>query len=206
MLKIASYSLRGQVVRVKLKCTCGNGRVFEVDEEGKRFYFCGKCRSRKTLEELKKEASTYWRGHEWVIECEPDQRTQPRIHAHFGIHLTIKAARHAPTYCTLNGSCVVLSESGMLALVDNFQEHYFQDITSTYRYVEITSGGPPGLPPLLTGRVVGVRFRPDELPRCRIGVGFEDLGAPVAENLRKYIEERMQERQSTPDPDAPRPE
>jgi len=197
MLKIASYSLRGQVVRVKLKCTCGNGKIFEVQEEGRTFYFCGKCRARKTLEQLKKEASTYWRGRDWVIECEPDQRTQPRIHVDFGTELTVKATRYSPTYCVLHGRFVVLSESGCLVLIEDFNESYFDEVTSTHRYVEIVVTKPDkDFPSRLTGRIVGVTFRPEQLPKCRIGLAFENLSEKVIEALRQYIQEHVRQTSS----------
>lgn len=192
MLKIASYSLRGQVVRVKLKCSCGNGTIIEVVEEGQTFYFCNKCRSRKTLEQLKKEASTYWRGRDWVIACEPDQRTMPRIHVDFGVELTIKASRSSPPHCVLHGRCVILSESGALVVVEDFHESYFEEITSTYRHVEIAVTEPDeGFPPQLTGRIVGVTFRPKDLPQCRIGIGFEGMADEITETLRQHIEEHV---------------
>jgi hypothetical protein len=197
MLKITSYSLKGQVVRVKLKCTCGNGKVFEVQEAGRKFYFCEKCRSYKTLEDLKREASTYWRGHDWVIECEADQRTAPRIHVQFAIELRIRATPFSPMYCVLHGICPVLSESGMLAQASDFEERYFQDITSSYRHVEIAvMDRGQGLPALLTGRIVGVRYRPDELPVCRIGIGFEGLTDEAVEALHAYVQTRLLDRQS----------
>jgi len=190
MLKISSYSLRGQSVRVKLKCTCGNNKIFEVKENDKCVYFCSKCRSRKTLEELRKEASSYWRSRTWMIECEPDQRAHPRVQADFGVDLTIRASRYSPPYCTLHGRCVVLSETGMLAVVEDFRESYFPDITSAYRFAEIAAVKPAeGLPTSLTGRIYGVRYRPDELPQCRIGVAFEDLSKEAIEALRHYVEQ-----------------
>lgn len=192
MLKIASYSLRGQIVRVKLKCTCGTGRVFEVQEEGETVYFCEKCRERKMLDELKREASTYWRGRDWVVECEADHRTQPRIHVAYPIELTVKENSHSPSYCVLHGQYVVLSESGTLIVVEDFRESYFQDITTTYRYVEaVLSDTVEGFPPVVTGNIVGVNFRHDELPRCRIGVGFEDLSDEANAAIRKHIEDHV---------------
>jgi len=193
MLKIASYSLRGQVVRVKLKCACGNSRIFEVRENETLVYFCSKCRSRKTLEELKKDASSYWRGRSWIIECESDQRAQPRVRTDFAAELTIKASRYSPTYCVLHGRCMVLSETGMLIVVADFRESYFQDITSAYRFGEVTISKPAGeLPSPLTGRIVGVRFRPDELPQCRIGITFEGLSKEATEMVRRYVQEHSQ--------------
>ena len=190
MLKIASYSLKGQSVRVKLKCTCGEGKIFEVEEEGQRHYFCGKCRSRKTVEELKKEASTYWRGHVWIVDCESDQRAKPRIHVNYAVELTVKATRYSPSYCVLHGELVVLSESGALVVVEDFQEKYFQDVTTTYRYVELAAARAiPTFPSMLTGRVVGVRFRPDELPKSRVGIAFEGLSDEMAEALESHINE-----------------
>jgi len=192
MIRIASYSLRGHIVRVKLKCTCGNSKIFEVKEEGETIYFCNKCRSRKTLEELKKEASTYWRTRDWIVECEPDQRTQPRIHIDYPIELTVKATRLSPPYCVLHGKMVVLSESGMLAIVEDFSESYFQDITTAYRHVEITLQRQiPGFPTRLTGRIVGVRFRRTELPKCRLGIGFSGLSDETIEMLRKHIADHI---------------
>jgi len=188
LLKIASYSLRGQVVRVKLRCSCGEGKIFEVQEEGKTYYFCGKCRTRKTVDELKKEASTYWRGRDWIVECEADQRTLPRVHVDYAVELTVKATRYSPAYCALHGNLVVLSESGTLAVINNFEEAYFKDITSTYRHVELTTVKPvETFPPQLTGRIVGGKCRPDELPRCRIGVAFDELSEETLETLRQHI-------------------
>jgi hypothetical protein len=194
LLKIASYSLRGQVVRVKLRCSCGDGKIFEVQEEGKTYYFCNKCRTRKTVDELKKEASTYWRGRDWIVECEADQRTLPRIHVDFPVELTVKATRYSPAYCQLHGNLVVLSLSGTLAVVTDFQEAFFKDITSTYRQVEIATAKPvESFPPQLSGRIVGVRFRPDELPQCRIGIGFEDLSEEASEALRAHIAKHIED-------------
>ena len=192
MLKIASYSLRGQVVRVKLKCTCGAGKIFEVQEEGETIYFCEKCRARKTLEDLKREASTYWRGHDWVVECESDQRIQPRIHVNYAAELTVRSTRYSPPYCVMHGHCVVLSESGTLVVVDDFEESYFQDITSTYRHGEITlTQAVQGLPSVLTGRIVGVTFRHNELPQCRIGIGFEGLSEDATAAIKRHIEDHV---------------
>jgi len=192
MLKIASYSLRGQLVRVKLNCTCGHSRIFEVQEEKKQIYFCGKCRSRKTLEELKKEASSYWRSRNWMIDCEPDQRVQPRIHVDFATRLTVKASHLSPPYCTLRGRCLVLSEAGMLIVVEDFREAYFQDITSAYRLAEVEMTEPvPDLPTPLTGRVVGVSYRPEELPQCRIGISLEGLGKETSDMLRRYVQAHL---------------
>lgn len=199
MLKIASYSLRGQVVRVKLKCTCGDGKILEIQEDGETVFFCSRCRNRKTLEQLKKEASTYWRSRKWVVECEPDQRVQPRIHVDYGVELTIRATRYSPTYCSLHGRMLVLSESGALVVVEDFKESYFEDITSAYRYVEVALTKPiESFPPHLTGRIVGVRFRPDELPLCRIGIGFEGLSEEDSNLLRQHIEQHAQ-KQSPPE-------
>jgi len=191
MLKISSYSLRGQLVRVKLKCTCGNSRIFEVQEYGKHVYFCSKCRSRKTLEELKKEASSYWRSRNWTIECEPDQRAQPRVQADIPVTVTVKATQYSPEYCTLSGRCVILSESGMLVLVSDFRESYFSDITSACRYAEVTGDEPlRNLPSPLVGRIVGVKYRPDQLPQCRVGVAFESLGKEATEAVRRFVQAR----------------
>jgi hypothetical protein len=188
VLKIASYSLRGKVVRVRLRCSCGEGKVFEIQEEGRTFYFCDRCRTRKTLDELKKDASTYWRGREWVVECEADQRALPRIHVDYPVELNVKATRYSPAYCTLHGNMLVLSQSGTLAVVKDFKEDYFKDITSTHRQVELATAKPvEDFPPQLTGRIVGVRFRPDELPQCRIGIGFEELSDDAVEALRQHI-------------------
>jgi ribosomal protein L24E len=190
MLKIASYSLQGQIVRVKLKCTCSDGKIFEVQEEGTTLYFCSKCRSRKTLEQLKKEASTYWRNRSWAVDCEPDQRAQPRVHIEVPVELTVKASRYSPPYCVLHGQGVVVSETGMLVVVHDFQQSYFQDITSAYRYVEIATAKPvEGFPTSLTGRVCGVSYRPTELPRCRVGMAFEGVTTEVIEALRRYMQE-----------------
>ena len=189
MLKIASYSLRVQKVRVKLKCTCGEGRVFEVEEQGELHFYCTKCRARKTLQELKIEASTYWRSRDWVVECETDQRSTPRIHVDYDCRVSIKATRYSPSYCVLHGRMVVLSESGALVVVNDFKEDFFQDITTTYRHAEIElTESIEDLPAVLIGRVVGVRFRPDELPKCRIGVAFDSLGDPSIRRLHTLIE------------------
>lgn len=196
MLKIASYSLRGQIVRVKLKCTCGHGQIFEVQENGETVYFCEECRERKTLEDLKKEASTYWRGRDWVVECEPDQRTQPRIHVSYPVELTVRATPYSPPYCIMHGRCVVLSESGTLIVVNDFSESYFQDITSTYRHGQLAlTEATEGFPPVLTGRVVGVTFRHDELPQCRIGFGFEGLSEEANTAIRRHIEDHVSRRE-----------
>jgi len=188
MLKIASYSLRGQVVRVKLKCTCGNGRIFEVHEDGVVVYFCSKCRGRKTLDELKKDASSYWKARSWIIECEPDQRAQPRTRVDFAADVTIKASRYSPPYCLLHGQCVMLSGTGMLIVVRDFTEAYFQDITSAYRFGDVTlPQAVEHLPTSLMGRIVGVRYRPEELPQCRVGLAFEGLGQEAMEGVRRYL-------------------
>ena len=191
MLKIASYSLRGQVVRVKLKCTCGNNRVLEVHENQTIVYFCGKCRARRTLDELKKDASSYWRLRGWVVESEPDQRAQPRVRADFPVELTVKASRYSPAYCVLHGRCAMISASGMLAVVEDFQEAYFQDITSAYRFVDVTAAQKvESLPVSVTGRIVGVRYRAGELPQCRIGIAFEGLTQDANDMIGRYIHDQ----------------
>jgi hypothetical protein len=147
----------------------------------------------KIIEELKKDASSYWRGRSWIIECESDQRAQPRVRTDFAAELTIKASCYSPTYCVLHGRCMVLSETGMLIVVADFRESYFQDITSAYRFGEVTISKPAGeLPSPLTGRIVGVRFRPDELPQCRIGITFEGLSKEATEMVRRYVQEHSQ--------------
>ena len=191
MLKIASYSLRGQVVRVKLKCSCGNSRIFEVREDDTLIYFCSKCRSRKILDELKKDASSYWKSRSWILECEPDQRAQPRARTDFPVEVTIRASRYSPAYCVLHGRCGMLSETGMMIMVEDFSESYFQDITSAYRSAEATIlKMVEGLPVSLAGRIVGVRYRPEELPKCRIGIAFEGLTKEAGEAVRRYVQER----------------
>ena len=189
MLKIASYSLQGQVVRVKLKCTCGNGKIFEVQEESHTLYFCGKCRSRKTLAQLKKEASSYWRLRNWIVACEPDQRANPRIHADMPVEMTVKTSAFSPPYCTLHGRLVVLSATGALTVVEDFREAYFHDITSTCRYVEVSLTKPlEGFPRMITARVVAVRYRPNTLPQGSIAIGFEGLSSETSEMIRQHIQ------------------
>jgi hypothetical protein len=84
---------------------------------------------------------------------------------------------------------VVLSESGALIVVNDFKEDYFQDITTTYRHAEVEpTESIEDLPAVLIGRVVGVRFRPDELPACRIGVAFDSGGDPSMGRLHALIE------------------
>lgn len=193
MLKIASYSLRGQIVRVKLKCTCGESRIFEVEEDGLKYFYCERCKDRKSVDQLRSEASTYWRKREWVVDCEADQRKKPRIRVDYGIELVVKATRYSPAYCGMHGRMVTLSESGALILVDDFDKDYFQDITTTHRYAEIRfTSGIDGLPPVLAGRIVGVRFRPDELPDCRIGISFDELTDVQSELLKQYVVQRLE--------------
>jgi len=190
MLKIASYSLQGQIVRVKLKCTCGASKVLEVQEEDQTIYFCGKCRARKTLAQLKKEASSYWRLRNWIVACESDQRVNPRVHADFPVELTVKTSAFSPPYCTLHGRVVVLSSTGLLAVVEDFSESYFHDITSACRHVEINVAKPlEGFPHALTGRIVAVRYRPDTLPQGSVAIGFEGLTGEVGEMVRRYVQE-----------------
>ncbi len=191
MLKIASYSLQGQNVRVKLKCSCGAGKVFAVSDENKTVYYCTRCRSRKTLDQLKREASSYWRKRNWIIACEPDQRAHSRIHVQYPAQMKVRASPADLARFVFHGQCRVLSASGALIVVDDFQESCFQEVTTTHRHAEIAlERRPEFLPPILVGKIVAVRYRPDTLPQCNIGVAFVGLSADIQGRIREYIEKQ----------------
>lgn len=192
MIKIANYSLIGNTCVLKLKCSCGFSRILEVEEEGQTYYFCGKCRARKTLRQLKEESSTYWQGREWKVQCEADERVQPRIHTEHEVLLKVRATRYSPPYCELHGEIVVLSESGCLALVRDFKKEYFDEISTVYRNVVINFVGPSdGVLPSLGGRIVAVRFTQAELPRARVAIGFEGLNEDKLDALQAHIAEHV---------------
>ncbi|MCX8038486.1 MAG: PilZ domain-containing protein [Candidatus Sumerlaeia bacterium] len=192
MLKIASYSLQGQTVRVKLKCSCGAAKVIGVSEENKTIYYCVRCRSRKTLDQLKREASSYWRKRNWVIACEPDQRANSRIHVQFPARLTVRASPSDSPRFVFHGQCRVISASGALIVVDDFQESCFQEITTTHRHAEILMEHRlEFLPPTLVARIVAVRYRPETLPKCDIAVAFVGLSSDLQNRLREYIEKQL---------------
>ena len=103
--------------------------------------------------------------------------------------LVIKARREAPAYLVLNGCCVVLSQTGMLCAVDNFDDKYFQDITTTHRFVVVRAEDPPvNFPGELIGRIVGVKFKRRDLPLAQISLAYTDLKPKLTDQLIEYVE------------------
>lgn len=118
-----------------------------------------------------------------------ERRQSPRFEVEIPIKLIVKASREAPAYAVFNGCAVVLSQTGMLCAIDNFEEKFFNDITTTNRFVVSRAFDPPvSFPGELIGRIVGVKFKKTDLPLAQISIAFQDIKPALNEQLAEYIE------------------
>jgi len=190
MLEVVDYRVDGMSLRVRLKCSCGGRKIVKVKEDGKEYYSCAKCGSRATLAELKRNATTYWQGRPWEVECEEPKTHSARVYVNYPATLEAQAHRYASPCCTLTGRCVELSISGLVFVAENFKVSYFEPLSTEHQHAVVKFSPPVrGLPPVLHGSIVGIKFREEELPLCNIRVAFRDLLGPEESLVSEHIEE-----------------
>jgi hypothetical protein len=191
MLKVADYRMDGLKLRVRLKCSCGGRRVLKIIQNNEVEYQCANCKAQTSLHKLKSEASTYWKGRPWDVECEePKKPTIEPISANYPARLVASAGRDVEPYCTLTGRCTELSNRGALFVAQDFKKSYFEGMSSRYRSALIQWIAPiHGLPRSVWGTITEVKFREDELPVAHVRVAFENLAEGDEKQLLAHIED-----------------
>jgi hypothetical protein len=190
MLKILDYRVDGFKLRVRLKCSCGGRRVLKVMQDNEVHYQCAECKGMVSLASLKKEATTYWRGRNWEIECEEPKKPLEHIYVDYAACLIAQAHRYAEPFCTLTGNCIEISQSGLLFVAKDFAVKYFEGMSTENRHAVVQfTKRVHGLPPELHGSIVEIKFNEKELPLCRIRVAFENLPKDAETALAGHLTE-----------------
>jgi len=188
MLEVVNYRVEGMKLRVRLKCSCGQRRVLRVMKSNEEYYQCAHCKAEASLRKLQSEASSYWQGRQWEIECQEKERPSRGVFVDYPAHLTARAHHYGEAYCTLTGHCVEMSESGLLFFAKDFHPSYFEGLRCDNRYVVIDLDSPVhGLPPMLRGTIVEIKFLEEKLPLCHIRITFERLSDVEREMVRAHL-------------------
>ncbi|MBM3335623.1 hypothetical protein FJY63_13270, partial [Candidatus Sumerlaeota bacterium] len=175
MLDIADYRVDGLKLRVRLKCSCGGRSIVKMMVGAEPFYRCAKCNAQSSLNQLRNIATMCWRGQIWEVECEELKKEMAPAVTSYPATLTVGPSRQSQPFCVLDGHCIVLSPTGMQFLARNFKKEYFRPIDNEMRYAAVQWTRPvQGLPSKLTGSIVEVKFREEELPICQIRVVFHE--------------------------------
>ncbi|MFC1601516.1 hypothetical protein ACFL34_04125 [Candidatus Sumerlaeota bacterium] len=189
MIDIASYSLKGDKVFVKLKCECGNRRMVRSGDGDEMKLRCPECNANTTLGELRNAATLYWQSRPWEVDAVAERRSAPRHDVEIPVTLKFRASRESPVYCTLNGCCVVLSEHGVLCLVDNFEEELFPSLTTQQRFVVVCATNPPAMfPSEVYTRLVGIKYKKEQLPLCQVTLSLRESLPAMQEQVKEYIQ------------------
>jgi len=188
VLEIADYRIDGMKLRVRLKCSCGGRNVVKLTVGSETYYRCTKCGAQSSLAQLKSTATTYWRGRAWEVECQERKKELAPAVTSYPATLTVSATRHGEPFCVLDGSCVMLSTTGMQFLACNFEKSYFQPMSTQMRRVMVQWTNPvQGLPSRLYGSIVEVRFREEELPICQIRIAFDEFPADEQKAIERHV-------------------
>jgi hypothetical protein len=176
MLEVVNYRVDGMKLRVRLKCACGACRVIKTMKNNEEYYQCVSCKAEASLRKLKSEASAYWQGRRWEIECEESKKPSRGVFVDYAARVSAQAHRSGEPYCVLTGHCVEISESGLLFIARDFLPSYFQGMRCDNRYAVVDFIRPvKGLPPTLRGSIVEIKFLEEKLPLCHIRIVFERL-------------------------------
>jgi len=190
MLQIADYRADGMKLRVRLKCSCGGRRILKVMEAGEVMYQCANCKDQASLRKLKSEATTYWQGRAWEIECEEPKKQVEAVHAHYPAKLFAAADRYAEPYCTLTGHVIEISGTGALFVAQDFKKAYFQSMSTDHRFAVIQWAKlVSGLPKTIRGTIVEIKFREGELPVCHVRVAFQNLSGDEEKLIVTHCED-----------------
>ena len=189
MLEIADYRAEGMKLRVRLKCTCGGRRILKIMEGSEVQYQCANCKAQSSLRKFKSEATAYWKGRMWEIECEEPTKPVECTQVNYPARLIAAADRYADPYCTLTGRCIEISSNGALFIAENFNKAYFQGMSTDHRFAVIQwTKCVPGLPPAIRGTIVEIKFREFELPVCHIRVAFQHLTQDDEKQLVTHLD------------------
>jgi len=191
MIQIANYSPDGPKFRVRLKCTCGAQRVLKVTKGDEATYQCANCGAQATLHSLKDEATMYWRGRTWEVVCEEENKVEIAP-VQYPAVLEARERRFSPLCRKLTGYCTELSAVDLLFVAKDFKKEYFQELSAKKRFASVSLTKPvAGLPSILRGSIVEIKFRDEELPRCRIRVAFQNLDAKKQKEVNTHLEELL---------------
>jgi len=189
-LEIANYSSDGPTLRVRLKCSCGGRRILKTKINNEIHYQCAECKVTASLRRLKDEATTYWKGRIWEIECEEKEKPAAAISVKYGAMLEARPNRYVAPFCTLNGHCVEIGPEGLLFTARDFKKSYFQEISTNNRFATVHfTPIVRGLPPDLRGTIVEIKFRDDELPVARLRVTFQGLSEEEQRLVTSHVED-----------------
>jgi len=188
MIEVADYRADGMKLIVRLKCTCGGRRILKIMEGNEAVYQCANCKSKQALRVLKNEATTYWRGRAWEVQCEEPKKGLEPIQTHYSAQLMAQEDRFSAPYCTLTGHCIELGPSSLLFVAQNFNKAHFQGMSTKYRFAFIAfDKSVRALPPLIHGAIVEIKFREGELPVCHIRVAL-DLSQAEEKQIAAHVD------------------
>jgi len=189
-LEISNYITDGVKLRVRLKCSCGCRRILKLEKNNEVYYRCAECKIEASLRQLKSEATTYWRGRIWEVECEERKQQLEAVGVNYPAVLDAKPSRYLPTYCTLMGHCVELTVAELVFTAYDFKKSYFQELSTGNRFASVQfTPGVKGLPGILRGSIVEIKFRDEELPVCRFRVKLQDLSDEEQKLVTSHIED-----------------
>jgi len=188
MLKILDYRVDGFKLRVRLKCGCGGRRILKLVQGNEVHYQCANCKATESMANLKKEATTYWQGRNWDIECEEPKKASEHVYVDYAATLSAQPHRYAEPFCTLTGHCIEINESNLVFVAKDFAVHYFEGMSSENRHAVLRfTKMVRGLPTELHGSIVEIKFNEKELPVCRIRVAFESLSDADRKSLEAHL-------------------
>lgn len=102
------------------------------------------------------------------------------------VRLSVKAGAHAPAILKFSGAITLASPRRLVCVFDRFEEKYADDLMKEYQYVVARPADDGAImPDKLAGRVVGLYFREDELPLCRVSLEIEEAPHDFARFLEK---------------------
>ena len=189
MIEILNYKLSDTAVHVKLKCRCGEQKIIASAEGAETVFHCSKCRTQRTLSDLRKDASGYWRDRKWRLDTIEDRRKAERFELDIPLTIDIKKAADALVHCTFSGNLVSLNNKGALCLIDNFKEKYFPELSDTHRVAVVHSLSPPAdFPAEFTARIVGIKYEKNTLPLCSFAVSFKTTPNTQIVQIHAFID------------------
>ena len=188
MIQILSYSLTDNGAKVKLGCSCGNREIQERKDEDDVILSCKACGAESTLFELRKEATGYWRDRPWNMNTVKKRGKGPRYEVDIPVKLVIKEALKAPPFCVLNGAILMLSANHLHCLVDNFDEKYFEPLTTKHRFALLRATIPlDDFPSEIFAKLVGINYKPEQLPLCQLALSTKHVPEDTRAQLDNFI-------------------
>jgi hypothetical protein len=155
---------------------------------GKDVFKCIQCGSTTSIQDLKNNASSYWRGRVWVVEAEEARVEDDSVGIYYPSTLTVRATSGAEILGEMKGACVQLNDASVLFLAKDFQLPWFDEIKQSYRAAEVSfEDHVNGLPPKLFGQIVEMRYCEDELPVCRIRIELENIASSEKEMIVEHL-------------------